>query len=75
MPKDTFTKVTNEMSIYRNITKGYYEYGFDENPDLWVDILVSELANIFDVSFTAVKIRLKNLRLIRENSIRQQSFI
>ncbi len=75
MPKNTFARVTIEKFICKSITKGYYEYGYDENLDLWIDVLVSELADIFDVSFTAVKIRLKNLRLIREKSIEQQSFI
>lgn len=75
MPKVIFTKITNEKFVYKNIAKGYYEYGYDENLDLWIDILVSELADIFDVSYTAVKIRLKNLGLIRENSIEQQSFV
>ncbi|MCG4566130.1 ImmA/IrrE family metallo-endopeptidase, partial [Anaerosalibacter bizertensis] len=75
MPKSTFIKVTNEKLIDKNITQGYYEYGYDKGLDLWIDSLVSELADIFDVSLTAAKIRLKNLRLIREKSAGQQSFI
>lgn len=43
--------------------------------DLWTEVLSFELADIFDVSVTATKIRLRNLGLIRENLMNQQTFI
>jgi len=40
--------------------------GTDFEKDLWADVLRREIADIFDVSLTAAKIRLKNLNFIKE---------
>ncbi|QAT61996.1 ImmA/IrrE family metallo-endopeptidase [Acidilutibacter cellobiosedens] len=75
MPKATFSRVVKKKFIEKGITKGYYEYNNDKNLDLWINTVVSELADIFNVSITAAKIRLKNLEFVKEKGIGKQSFI
>lgn len=75
MPKCIFINYVKEEFSSKGIMKGYYQYGYDKNLDLWINVLVCELADIFDVSLTAAKIRLKNLKFIREDNFNQQSFI
>ncbi len=66
MPKRTFTGVVIEKFKNMGIRNGYYELGTDINLDLWAESLPYELADLFDVSYTAAKIRLRNLGLIQK---------
>ena len=66
MPKRVITKLVLEKFKYANIKNNYYEIGTDFEQDLWADVLTREIADIFDVSIAAVKIRLKNLNLLKE---------
>jgi hypothetical protein len=46
--------------------------GTDFEQDLWAEVLPYELADIFDVSVTAAKIRLKNLGFIKDEQESRQ---
>lgn len=73
MPKNSFTKVTREKFKSSRITKGFYEMGTNFETDLWAEAMAYELADIFEVSVTAVNIRLKNLGFIREQEDKRGS--
>jgi len=75
MPKRAFTKTVRENFKSAGIKEGYYEMGTHPDKDLWAEVLSYELADIFDVSVTAAKIRLKNLNFIREHQESQQFFL
>lgn len=75
MPKSIFVKITRDKFISVGMEKCYYELGSDFEKDLWADLLPYELADIFDVSVTAAKIRLKNLGFIREEQGNHQYFL
>ena len=64
MPRKAFTKVVKGKFKSVGIRDGYYLMGTDSVMDWWVDGLAYDLADIFEVSVTAAKIRLKNLGLI-----------
>lgn len=66
MPKNAFAKVARDRFKSSNIIKGFYKMGTDYETDLWADVMARELADMFEVSVTASKIRLKNLGFIRE---------
>jgi Zn-dependent peptidase ImmA (M78 family) len=73
MPKKAFTKLVEGEFKSVGIDDGYYQIGTDFEKDLWADVLGYELADIFEVSVTAAKIRLRNLRFIRDHQERQYS--
>lgn len=73
MPKNSFTKVTKGKFKSSRIAKGFYEIGTDFEMDIWAEAIAYELADIFEVSVTAVKIRLKNLGFIREQVDQRRS--
>jgi len=64
MPRKAFTKAVKGKFKSVGIRDGYYLMGTDSVMDWWVDGLAYDLADIFEVSVTAAKIRLKNLGLI-----------
>ena len=66
MPKRVIIKLVLERFKSASIKNNYYEIGTDFEQDLWADVLTREIADIFDVSIVAVKIRLKNLNLVKE---------
>lgn len=66
MPRRAFIKAVNEKFNQIGLKNSYYELGTDAELDLWAGALPYELADIFDVSVTAAKIRLKNLNMIVE---------
>ena len=73
MPKKAFTKLVKEEFKSVGIHDGYYQMGTDFEKDSWAIVLGYGLADIFEVSVTAAKIRLKNLRFIRDHEERQFS--
>jgi Zn-dependent peptidase ImmA (M78 family) len=73
MPKKAFTKLVKEEFKSVGIHDGYYQMGTDFEKDSWAIVLGYGLADIFQVSVTAAKIRLKNLRFIRDHEERQFS--
>ncbi len=64
MPKKAFTKAVEGKFKSAGIRDGYYLRGTDCIMDLWADGLAYDLADIFEVSVTAAKIRLENLEFI-----------
>lgn len=72
MPKRAFTKTVREKFNSAGIKKSCYELGTNTDKDLWSEVLPYELADIFDVSVTAAKIRLKNLNFIKDQQGSQQ---
>ncbi|MGR6836728.1 ImmA/IrrE family metallo-endopeptidase [Syntrophomonas erecta] len=73
MPKKAFSKLVEGELKSAGIDDGYYQIGTDFEKDLWADVLGYELADTFEVSVTAAKIRLRNLRLIIDHQERQYS--
>lgn len=55
------------------LKKDYFEVGTDFELNLRAEVLPYELADLFDVSVTAVRIRLKGLNFIREQQENNQS--
>mgnify|MGYP001314589860 CR=1 FL=1 len=74
MPKKVFAKLVESEFKSAGINDGYYQIGTDFEKDLRADVLSYKLADIFCVSVTAVKIRLKNLSFIRDHQDRYYSF-
>ena len=66
MPKKIFTRYVTAKFKSAGMVGMCYEMGTDFEKDLWADVLSREIADIFDVSLTAAKIRLKNLNFIKE---------
>lgn len=66
MPKSIFIDVVRKRFNSIGIESGYYRMGTNLKTDLLIDSLSYELSSLFDVSIMAVKIRLKNLNLIKE---------
>lgn len=72
MPKKSFSKAVRKKFKSAGIKNGYYKMGTDFEQDLWAEVLPYELADIFDVSVTAAKIRLKNLGFIKDEQESRQ---
>jgi Zn-dependent peptidase ImmA (M78 family) len=72
MPKKSFSKAIRKKFKSAGIKNGYYKMGTDFEQDLWAEVLHYELADIFDVSVTAAKIRLKNLGFIKDEQESRQ---
>ena len=68
MPKNAFSKVVREKFNSSGMESGYYQIGTDFEKDLWVEVMAYELADLFEVSVAAARIRLKNLGFVREES-------
>jgi Zn-dependent peptidase ImmA (M78 family) len=66
MPKQAFIKIVQERFRLVGIEGGCYVWGTDGSLDLWTDYLSREMADLFEVSLTAARIRLENLGLIRK---------
>lgn len=66
MPKKAFTRAVNQKFKAMGLKKNYFEVGTDLELNLRAQVLSYELADLFDVSVTAVKIRLKGLNFIRK---------
>jgi Zn-dependent peptidase ImmA (M78 family) len=66
MPKNVFIEVVRERLNSVGIKDGCYQMGIDLEKDLWAEVMSYELADLFDVSVAAIRIRLRNLKLIRE---------
>lgn len=65
MPKKAFSDVAKKKFKSAGIKKGFYQMGTDFEQDLWAEVMTCELADLFDVSRAAAKIRLKNLGFIK----------
>ena len=72
MPKQEFCLVVREKFKSAGITQQSYKLGTDFEMDLWADVMSYELADMFDVSVTAARIRLKNLGFIKDQHDHQQ---
>lgn len=72
MPQRAFSKVVKGKFQSAKIREGCYPLGTDFEKDLWVDVMARELADLFDVSVTAAKIRLKSLGFVIEQQDHQQ---
>lgn len=72
MPKDAFAKTTREKLQSFTNSKGFYEMGTNWEMNSCAEVMAYELADIFEVSVTAARIRLKNLGLIREQGDERQ---
>ncbi|HHV07319.1 MAG TPA: ImmA/IrrE family metallo-endopeptidase [Firmicutes bacterium] len=68
MPRSTFTKAVLEKFNSVGIDAGYYEWGSNIALDLWIQFLGYELADLFNVSVTAARIRFENLQLVTVQS-------
>ncbi|MFA9423470.1 MAG: ImmA/IrrE family metallo-endopeptidase [Sedimentibacter sp.] len=75
MPKAVFTRIARDKFKSAGIEECYYVIGRDFEKDIWVDDLSYEIAELFDVSVTAARIRLKNLNFIRDINESQQCII
>lgn len=73
MPKKAFTRAVKEKFKAMGLKKDYFEVGTDFELNLRAEVLPYELADLFDVSVTAVRIRLKGLNFIREQQENNQS--
>lgn len=66
MPKRAFSDAANKKFNSAGIKKGFYQMGTDFEQDLWAEVMSYELADLFDVSRAAARIRLKNLGFIKD---------
>ncbi len=66
MPKTTFKKAVQKMFMQVGLLDSHYRLGTDHDLDLWALFLPRDLADIFDVSTAAARIRLKKLGAIIE---------
>lgn len=66
MPKRAFSDATKRKFKSVGLKRGFYQMGTDLEQDLWAEVMSYELADLFDVSRTAAKIRLKNLGFIKD---------
>lgn len=73
MPKNSFAKIARDKFKSAKISKGFYQIGRSFQMDLWIEGTTRELADIFQVSFAAAKIRLKNLGFIRDENNQEQN--
>lgn len=73
MPEDVFITVFDNYTQILNLESRYDEMRLYANTDVYAEGVLKHVANVFNVSLTAAKIRLKNLGPIRET--RQQSII
>jgi Zn-dependent peptidase ImmA (M78 family) len=73
MPQEPFIKVFQNYIELLGLEDRYEEMIAFINTDIYADGVMKYVAEIFDVSLIAAKIRLKNLGLIRDN--RQNSII
>lgn len=64
MPKDIFTSIAKKKFQQIGIKNGFYRLGSDFKSDFLVESLYMEIAELFDTSLTATKIRFKNLGLV-----------
>jgi Zn-dependent peptidase ImmA (M78 family) len=64
MPRRLFSQVVLQRFARIGLKTDYYVRGTDISLDLWIDYLSYELADRFNVSVTAAKIRLENLGLV-----------
>ncbi|QSX09567.1 ImmA/IrrE family metallo-endopeptidase [Alkalibacter rhizosphaerae] len=73
MPKKAFCKVASGKFQAAKIQIGYCKLGTDFETDIKAELIACEIADIFDVSLTAAKIRLKGLGFIKDQKDHQQS--
>lgn len=73
MPQEPFIKVFQNYIELLGLEDRYEEMTAFINTDIYTDGVIKYVAEMFDVSLIAAKIRLKNLGLIRDN--RQNSII
>lgn len=66
MPKRAFSDAAKKKFKSAGITKGFYKMGTNFEQDLWAEVMSFELADLFDVSRVAARIRLKNLGFIKD---------
>ncbi len=64
MPKDIFTSIAKKKFQQIGIKNGFYRLGSDFKSDFLVESLYMEIAELFNTSLTATKIRFKNLGLV-----------
>jgi|OM-RGC.v1.009501609 Zn-dependent peptidase ImmA (M78 family) len=69
MPKTTFKKAVQKMFMQVGLLDSYYRLGTDHDLDLWALQLPRDLADIFNVSVAAARIRLKKLGIIVEPKV------
>lgn len=72
MPRKAFSSLVKEKFKSAKIDKNFYRLGTDFETDLWAEAMAYEMADFFEVSVTAAKIRLKNLGFIKDQQDRQQ---
>lgn len=68
MPRNIFTYVAKEKFKQIGIKRGYYRVGSNFKIDLLLEPVYREIANLFNVSLIATKIRLQDLGLILTES-------
>ncbi len=73
MPRTTFAQVVRKEFQGVGIN-GYYQRGSNIALDLWVGFLAYQLADMFQVSVTAARIRLENLRFVRQPAQNQRLY-
>lgn len=74
MPRMPFKRVVEEHFKLANTSTCFCQSGRVLASDTWAVALISELANYFEVSATAARIRLKNLGFIKDIIDYQQKF-
>jgi len=73
MPKNAFATAARDKFRYNKIGKDFYQMGTDFEMDLRTEVITYELADLFQVSVTAAKIRLINLGFIKEEQDQRRS--
>lgn len=67
MPRRTFSSEVRERFKRVNMNKAFYRMGTNFETDIWAEVMVYELADLFEVSATSARIRLKTLGFIKED--------
>lgn len=73
MPKNAFITAARDKFQSSKIVKDFYQMGTDSEIDLDIRVIAYELADLFQVSFTATIIRLINLGFIKEEQDQRRS--
>ena len=72
MPKKAFTNVVKDKFSSAGIRSRYYKIRTDFEQSVRLEEITYEIADIFDVSLTATKIRLMDLGFVKDEQENRQ---
>lgn len=72
MPKSTFQRAVLDLLKQAGITEGYIVRGISDDWDMFIQAITIELAETFQVSLPAARIRCEKFGVIREKAERQK---